>query len=581
MKRNAWARIFAVLVVFALMLGACRAGQPPAATQPPASPPPATEPPPTAAAPVVLRVGIAGSPDSRNPGNAWLTEAIDLMELVYDTLMYIDFAGNYHPELAESWTVSDDGLTWTFKLRDGVMFSDGTPLTAEDVAFTLLAYRDWGDFAYESLYTTHIADAQAVDELTAVVTLDAPIGNMESQLAYCYILPKHIWEPYAGDVDAAHAFENAEMIGSGPFRMVEYQQDEYYRLAANHDHYLNPPVIDEVIFQTYSNQDALVQALRAGEVHMITEMPSTVFASLQGEAGITAVHGSQRSLRDYIFNLSTPETCPVADGGICSGHPALRDVIVRRAMAHAVDKEQIIDVALLGLGTPGIGLITRAQGEWFADELLAEDYDFDIAEANRMLDEAGYLDANGDGIRECPPTMDCGDRQLDIVMLIPSDQDSGPREADLLVGWWSQIGIRMTPQVLEPDTVTARCCPAFDFDMLLWGWGPDPDPSFILSVLTSAEIPTGMSETCYNNPEYDRLFEEQGLELDHARRVEMVHQMQRMMLEDLPYIIPYYDESVQAFRSDRFTGWPVPAEGSGDILYLQDPLSLTVVQPVQ
>jgi peptide/nickel transport system substrate-binding protein len=198
-----------------------------------------------------------------------------------------------------------------------------------------------------------------------------------------------------------------------------------------------------------------------------------------------------------------------------------------------------------------------------------------------MLDEAGYLDTDGDGIRECPAGMDCDGRQLDIVMQIPSDIDSGPREADLLAGWWSQIGIRMTPQVLEPDTVTANCCPAFDFDMLLWGWGPDPDPSFILSVLTGDEIPTGMSETGYHNPEYDRLFLEQGVELDHARRVEMVHEMQRMMLEDLPYIIPYYDENVQAFRSDRFSGWPVPAEGSGDILYLQDPLSLTAVRPVQ
>jgi peptide/nickel transport system substrate-binding protein len=524
---------------------------------------------------------MSGSPDSRNPGDAWLTEAIDLMELVYDTLVYIDFAGNYHPELAESYSVSDDGLTWTFNLRDGVVFSDGTPLTAEDVAFTLLAYRDWESFAYQSGYTTHIADVQAADDRTAVITLDVPIGNMESQLVFCYILPKHVWEPYAGDLDAALAFDNAEMIGTGPFRMVEYQQGEYYRLAANHDHYLFPPVVDEVIFQTYSNQDALVQALRAGEVDMITEMPNTVFASLQGEEGITAVHGSQRSLRDYIFNLSTPETCPVEDGGICSGHPALRDIVVRQAMAHAVDKQQLIDVALLGLGTPGVGLITTAQGDYFADELLAEDYTFDIALANQMLDDAGYLDTDGDGIRECPADMDCGGRQLDIAMQIPSDIDAGPREAELLAGWWDQIGIHMTPQVLEPDTVTANCCPAFDFDMLLWGWGPDPDPSFILTVLTSAEIPTGMSETAYNNPEYDRLFDEQGVELDHATRVQMVHDMQRMMLEDLPYIIPYYDESVQAFRSDRFTGWPVPAEGSGEILYLQDPLSLTAVSPVQ
>jgi peptide/nickel transport system substrate-binding protein len=576
MKGRLWARIIPALVVLTLLATACGA---PAAS--PTTAPVTSEEVPAAAAPVVLRIGMSGSPDSRNPGNAWLTEAFDLMELVYDSLVYLDFAGNYHPELAESWTVSDDGLTWTFTIRDGVLFSDGTPLTAEDVAFTLLAYRDWGEFGYQSGYTLHFADVQATDPRTVVLTLDMPIGNLESQLLFCYILPQHIWEPYADDVSAAVAFENADMIGSGPFRLVEFRQGEYYRLAANKQHYLFPPVVDEVIFQTYSNQDALVQALRAGEVDLITEMPNTVFGALQGEANITAVHGAARSLRDYIFNVIAPEDCPVEEGGICSGHPALRDPVVRQAMAHAVDKQQIIDVALLGLGTPGIGLVPQALGDWFASELLAEDYDFDIAEANWMLDEAGYLDSNGDGIRECPADMDCGGRSLDIVMQIPSDIGSGAREAELLSAWWAQIGIKMTPQVLESDTVTANCCPAFDFDMLLWGWGPDPDPSFILSVLTSAEIPTGMSETGYNNPEYDRLFAEQTAELDHARRVEMVHEMQRMMLEDLPYIIPYYDEGVQAFRSDRFTGWPVPAEGSGDILYLQDPLSLTVVSPVQ
>jgi peptide/nickel transport system substrate-binding protein len=576
MKASPMARILPAIAVTAMLITAC-GGQPASPTAAVATSPSAL---PTVAAsePVVLHVGMSGSPDSLNPGNGYLSEATDMYELVYDALVYMDTAGNYHPEFAESWTSSEDGLTWTFKLREGAMFSDGTPVTAEDVAFSLLAYRDWEDFGYVSGYTTHFADAQAPDDRTLVLTLDSPIGNLESQLLYCYILPKHVWEPYAGDLDAALNFDNADMIGSGPFRLVEYKQGEYYRLAANHDHYLEAPVIDEVIFQTYSNEDALVQALRSGELDMITEMPNTVFATLRNDPSITAVHGAQRDLRDYIFNVIAPEDCPEGDG-VCSGHPALRDVVVRQAMAHAVDKQQIIDVALLGLGTPGIGLVPLALGDFYASEL--EDYAFDIGLANSMLDEAGYLDTDNDGIRECPAGMDCGGRQLDIVMQIPSDIASGPREAELLAGWWSQIGIKMTPQVLEADTVTANCCPAFNYDMLLWGWGSDPDPSFILSILLSEEIPTGLSETGYSNPEYDQLFQDQTVELDRARRVEIVHEMQSIMLRDLPYIIPYYDESVQAFRNDRFTGWPVPQEGSGDILYLQDPVSLTVVRPVQ
>jgi peptide/nickel transport system substrate-binding protein len=557
-----------------LLLSACGGG---AATQ--EAHPTATEAAPQTAEPVVLRVGISGSPDSLNPGSAMLTEATDVFELVYSTLIDIDFDGNYIPDLARSWTVSDDGLTWTFNLAPDAKWSDGTPVTAEDVAFTLLAYRDWGSFGYMSGYTANFADVQAVDEHTVVVTLAEPIGNMESQVLYCYILPKHIWGQFAGKVDAALAFTNEELVGSGPFRLAEYAQGEFFRLEAVKDHYGRPPVIDGVIFQTYANQDALVQALRAGELDMITELPSTVVPSLRNEAGITVATGTSRSLRDYIFNLSSPETCPVDEGGICSGHPALRDIVVRQAMAHAVDKAQIIEVAEGGLAAPGLGLVPAALGDFYASEL--QDYAFDIPLANQMLDDAGYLDTDGDGIRECPAGMDCGSRQLDIVMQIPSDIGAGPREAELLSAWWGQIGIKMTPQVLEADTVTANCCPAFDYDMLMWGWGSDVDPSFILSIPKSDEIPTGLNETCYSNPEYDRLYAEQAVEVDHAKRVEIIHKMQQIMLNDLPYIIPYYQPEVQAFRNDRFAGWPVPAEGSNSILYLQDPNSLTVVYPVQ
>jgi peptide/nickel transport system substrate-binding protein len=563
------------LVVAMLLVSACGGG----GAAPTQEAQPAATGAPTSAGPVILRVGMSGSPDSLNPGNAWLTEATDLFELTYSTLIDMNFDGKYIPDLARSWTVSDDGLVWTFNLAPDAKWSDGQPLTAEDVAFTLLAYRDWADFGYMSGYATYFADVQATDEHTVVVTLSEPIGNMESQVLYCYILPKHIWGQFAGDLDAAVAFTNDDLVGSGPFRLVEYKQGEYYRLEAVKDHYGRPPVIDGVIFQTYANQDALVQALRAGEVDMITELPSTVVPSLRQDANITVAAGTSRGFRDYIFNLSNPDTCPVDAGGICSGHPALRDLVVRQAMAHAIDKQQIIDVAELGLAQPGLGLVPAALGDFYASEL--QDYSFDIPLANKMLDDAGYLDTNKDGIRECPAGMDCGGRQLDIVMQIPADIGSGPREAELLASWWAQIGIKMTPQVLESDTVTANCCPAFDYDMLMWGWTSDPDPSFIMSILTSDEISTGMSETCYSNPEYDRLYKAQTVEMDDAKRVEMVHEMQKLMLEDLPYIIPYYEMEVQAFRNDRFTNWPVPAEGSNSILYLQDPVSLTVVRPVQ
>ncbi len=131
-------------------------------------------------------------------------------------------------------------------------------------------------------------------------------------------------------------------------------------------------------------------------------------------------------------------------------------------------------------------------------------------------------------------------------------------------------------QALDADALTSVCCPTFDFDVILWGWGSDPDPSFLLSVMTTDEIPTGNSETGYSNPEYDALYLDQAVELDKDARIEKVWEMQRIVFDDIVYLIPFYAQAVQAYRTDRFTGWQTDA---GKVA-LEDPSSLLVIEPV-
>jgi peptide/nickel transport system substrate-binding protein len=361
------------------------------------------------------------------------------------------------------------------------------------------------------------------------------------------------------------------MIGSGPFRMVEYRQNEFVHLAAVKDHPLYPPKIDEAVFQTFENQDALVQSLRTDQVDMITEMPNTAVPGLRNEENIELVIGPPfyPSVADIIFNQVAPENCP-PDDGICSGHPALLDRNVRLALAHATDKQQIIDVVLLGLGMPGLTLIPDSLGVFYNDSL--QDYAFDPNLANQILDEAGYMDTDGDGIRQMP---DGGD-PLTFRLNWPSDSTTAPRTAELLNGMWSQIGIGAELQALDPDALTSVCCPAFDFDVILWGWGSDPDPAFLLSVMTTDEIPTGNSETGYSNPGYDELFVQQATELDVESRRDIIWEMQQIVHEDVVYIIPFYEQTVQAYRTDRFQGWLTDA---GKIA-LEDISSLVVIEPV-
>jgi peptide/nickel transport system substrate-binding protein len=159
----------------------------------------------------------------------------------------------------------------------------------------------------------------------------------------------------------------------------------------------------------------------------------------------------------------------------------------------------------------------------------------------------------------------------------PSDSVNAPRMAELLGGMWQQIGVSTEQQALDPDALTSVCCPTFDFDIILWGWGSDPDPNFLLSVMLTDEIPTGNSETGYSNPDYDALYLQQAVELDTDARIALVHQMQQIVFDDVVYIIPYYAQSVQAYRTDRFTGWLTDA---GKVA-LEDPSSLLVIEPVQ
>ena len=559
----------ALLAALALALAACGAGP---ATSPSGS---------GAAAPTdagtatggTVRVASGGSPDSLNPGNGLLSESYDLYEMVYDTPIGMTADGEYVPELATSWEVSDDGLTWTMQIVEDATFHDGTPLTSEDIAYTLELYRDTADFPYMPSYPDVFTDIEAPSPTELVLTTEEPVGNFESRMLFMYVLPKHIWEAQ----DDPIAFENEEMIGSGPFKLTAYEQGVSIELAANTDYWNGRPNVDEVIFQTIENSDARVSALTNGDVDMITEFPATAVTALRNAENVEVyiADGTSGSLTDVFFNVVDPEDCPTDAGGVCTGHPALRDVSVRQALSHAMNKQELVDVALLGLGSPGLSLVPPGLGDWYASEV--PDYAYDVDAANALLDEAGYEDTNGDGVRECLADQECPTGDLTFRFMYPTDSDTGARESEMIGDMWAEVGVQIEVQGLDPDTLTSVCCPTFDYDVIRWGWGSDPDPAFLLGVALCDEISTGFSETGYCNPDFDELYVAQGVETDHDARVAQIHEMQQILMDDVPYIIPYYDQVTQAYRTDTFTGWQLGERSPG----LQDVGSLAVIRPVE
>ncbi len=539
-----------IIVVIAVLLSACGTG--------------------LGTAPVV-KVGWNGEPDTLNPGMAVLSESFSIFSLIYDTLYELNLDGTYRLSLAESVDVSEDGRVWTFKIRDAVEFSDGKPVTAEDVAFSFNLYLHSEDFIFLPGYTAYFESVQASSGNQVVVTLTEAIPNMESQLFALYILPKHIWE----DVENLTALDIPlnQSVGSGPFRLAEYVPGQYIRLESRRGHFSYFPKISGVEFRIYPDVSSMIQALANKEIDVITELPVDGVSALDGLSGIQVVAGPPvaPNVSDIILNQVDPQLCPLESGGLCTGHPALRDRNVRLAMAHALDKQALIDGVMLGLADPGLTLIPKGLGSFYNSSI--KDYEYNVEKANQILDEAGYRDASGDGIREMPD----GSRDLTFRMEWPDDMIYARDEAELLKLMWGQIGIHVIMQAVDADQLTARCCPAFDYDILLWEWGSDPDPSFLLSVMLTDEISSGYNETGYSNPEYDALFARQATELDGEKRRGIIWQMQNIVHDDVAYIIPFYQKSVQAYRTDTFRGW---LTNSGN-LDLSAPSSLGIIEPIK
>lgn len=561
MKRQSW---LMALLATVLILAGCAGSAPSSSGEGQTAVPTRSE-------PAILRVGWPGSPDNLNPGMGELYEAYVIYSLVYDTIYELGLDGKFRLNLAESMTTSDDGKVHTFKIRQGVKFSDGQPLTANDVSFSLNLYKDHAEFPFLNSYTQKFDSISAPDDTTVVLTLTAAIPNLDSQLLSLYILPEHIWKEHSDGTKAAE-FQNLEMIGSGPFILKEYKQNEFVRVVVNKEHYKYKPQVDEIVFQSFGNEDALVQALVTGQVDMITRMPNTAVPVLKRTKNVEVVAkpGLSPQLRDVIFNQATSENCP-KEGGKCTGHPALLDRNVRLALAHATDKQSIIDTAMLGLAKPGLTLVASGQANWYNSQI--KDYEFDIAKANKILDDAGYKDTNGDGVREMPD----GSRPLEFRLQWPNNIPEAPRVAELLGQTWSQIGVKTQPQSVDASALVDLCCPAYDYDIMIWSWYWGPDPNDPLGVMSSAQIDGGGNETGYSNPEYDKLFEAQSVELDPAKRQEIVFQMQQMVFDNVVYIIPYYPDNVQAYRTDHFSGWPTDTP----TIELGDVSVLTSLVPVQ
>lgn len=506
-----------------------------------------TAPTATADEPVRFTVALTNEADSFNPFLGIEAASFEMWALTYDYLISYSMEDmSPQPGLAESWTTSADGLTWTFKIRDGVTWSDGQPLTAADIAYTYNRILDGGpEAATWGSYLNSVSKVTAPDATTLVLTLTEP--NAVLPLVPIPIVPEHVWKSISEKQVKSYANEPADgkpVVGSGPFRFVEGTAGgSTYRFEANPDYWKGAPHIDEVVFRVFKSEDTAVQALIKGEVDFVENINAVQVKALQGRDGIEAINGASPGFDEIAFNTGAVDLKtgdPIGDG-----NPALKDPAFRHALGYALDLDLINKKVYQGAGIPGDVIIPPSYPNYRWEVPTDQAFSFDLDKAGSMLDEAGYK-LGADGKRTLPDGSPLGTLRL----YARSESKTSLDVMNYFKEWLADLGIDAEVRSFESSKLTDVILSG-DFDAFEWGWYVEPDPDSMLSYMTCGQR-GNWSDSWYCNAEYDALYKAQHAELDHAKRVADVQQMQEILFQDSPYLVTSYNTIGEAVRSDRF-----------------------------
>jgi peptide/nickel transport system substrate-binding protein len=517
----------------------------------------------TAASSSLFRLGTASGIDSLNPYVAFNQDSYSAFEYMYPVLVQYDSKLHFAPFFATSWSRSKNGKTWTFKTRAHAKWNDGKPLTAADAAWTIntdIKYKN-GGAANEAGIINHISGASAPNATTLVVRYsEAPNpAYVLGQFQQFFILPKHIWAQHIGNKGAGlktfpNNPTNAPVVSSGPFNLVKFQKNNIAIFERNNTYWGVKPKVQEFGLQQYSDDDAMVTALKAHALDAIEAVPATSMKTLRGSGFVVSdVPGLDET--DFIIN-SNPKK---------KHHRELLNLKVKEAFDHAIDRKKIDSVVWLGAASEPSSIIPASAGAgWHNTHLKPPTFNLKLA--NKLLDEAGYKRGAG-GIRVA------NGKKMSYQVVTPTDVQSIPRTFAIIQTDFRKIGVQLSQKTLDSTAAAAiTTTPYQDYDLAMWDWTALIDPDFMLSVVTCAQW-GGWSDSGFCNKHYDKLYSEQQLAPTVAKRRQIVWQMQAFLYKQRPYLWISNDDSVDAVAKN-WVGFKNTAQGPFNELNIQ---SLTQV----
>lgn len=455
------------------------------------------------------------------------------LSYIFDTLMWKDESGLV-PYLAEDYSVSEDGMTYTFHLRKGVSFTDGTPFTAEDVKFTFDYMKE---HPYKWVSVSMVEEASVVDEHTVVIRLNKTYNPFLSDVAGSLpILPKHIWE----NVTEPETFTEPEAaISTGPFILENYDAAAgTYTFKANEDYFYGDVQIDKLVIANVSGGDSK-EALLSGEIAVAPNISYKAAMSLKDSPEYTVLEGPGLSVTRLYFNFDE-EAMAVKE--------------IRQAMYHAVNLDEIVEKAYGGAGYPGSAGHVQPGTPWYNPDV--RQYAYDVETAKKMLSEAGAADSNGDGILEYN-----GEEMSYTLTFTENDE----KLAELLVSYMKAVGIELVPQSADDATVKAAISEG-NFELAFNTNGSfGGDPVFLSRFATvgadGAPSVTGQGGKTWESEEYNKIYNESAVEQDDAKRHEQVNELQEIIAEELPCLTLYYKKAVAAYNNTIFDGFYYTPDG--------------------
>jgi peptide/nickel transport system substrate-binding protein len=540
--------IGALLLLSSLLLGACGSAPPQAAEAPPtgapaaepdaapsAAPTAAPSPEPVAAASQSLRVAILRDEGTLQP-YTYVTgyPGWNMLSLIYDALFIMNEQNLPVPWLATEDVISEDGLVHTLTLRDNVTWHDGQPLTSADVKFSYEYYQQNTHSRWTG-QVSGITSIETPDPTTVVLTLEQPNPGFAIQpLADVPIIPQHLWE----GVTDPEGFTNN--VGSGPFKLAEYRLDQLYRFTANPDHFAGPPAVGELLMPIIKDQTTIFSALRTGEINGTTvALTPELVQEFQNAPNLKVVTGPGYATTMLQFNA---ERAP------------WDKVEVRRAVALAIDPQMLVDTVLLGYGAPGNPGWLHPDSPFHDPAVTGTT---DLAQAQTVLDDLGYTDGDGDGVREADG------QPMVAELLVQSNSPLRIRAAELIAAALKELGITINVTALEPDSVTAKVWPEFDvskgrdFDLSMWGWSAplQLSPTRMASLVHSDPAIGTSNIGGYRNPEADALADQLLMVIDPEEQNDLAQQMEALIASELPFVMLFYADGNYVYQSDVYDQW--------------------------